>query len=111
MPAHQPFSFNSLGLSAPEEACSGNVRASGTLKFGYEGIFKISDQVRMSLSIFLLNINMFISFMHKVMQHCHDIPTYTPVATFIGGTYHPSLAESGVFLGCLNEGFKVSADV
>ena len=39
--AHQPFSFNSLGLSAPEEACSRNVRASGTLKFGYEGIFKI----------------------------------------------------------------------
>ena len=40
-PAHQPFLFNSLGLSAPEEACSRNVRASGTLKFGYEGIFKI----------------------------------------------------------------------
>ena len=39
--AHQPFSFTSLGLSAPEEACSRNVRASGTLKFGYEGIFKI----------------------------------------------------------------------
>ena len=32
-PAHQPFSFNSLGLSVPEEACSRNVRASGTLKF------------------------------------------------------------------------------
>ena len=32
-PAHQPFSFNSLGLSAPEIACSRNVRASGTLKF------------------------------------------------------------------------------
>ena len=40
-PTHQPFSFNSLGLSAPEEACSRNVRASGTLKFGYEGILKI----------------------------------------------------------------------
>ena len=40
-PAHQPFLFNSLGLSAPEEACSRNVRASGTLKFGFEGIFKI----------------------------------------------------------------------
>ena len=40
-PAHQPFSSNSLGLSAPEEACSRNVRASGTIKFGYEGIFKI----------------------------------------------------------------------
>ena len=38
--AHQPFSSNSLGLSAPEEVCSRNVRASGTLKLGYEGIFK-----------------------------------------------------------------------
>ena len=39
-PAHQTFSFTSLGLSAPEEACSRNVRASGTLKFGVECIFK-----------------------------------------------------------------------
>ena len=38
-PAHQPFSSNSLGLSAPEEICSRNIRASGTLKLGYEGIF------------------------------------------------------------------------
>ena len=30
-PAHQPFSSNSLGLSAPEEVYSRNVRASGTL--------------------------------------------------------------------------------
>ena len=30
---HQPFSSNSLDLSAPEEAYSRNVRASGTLKF------------------------------------------------------------------------------
>ena len=29
----------SLVLSAPEEAYSRNVRASGTLKFGYEGVF------------------------------------------------------------------------
>ena len=40
-PAHQPFSFNSLGLSAPEEPYSTNLRASGTLTFGYEGMFKI----------------------------------------------------------------------
>ena len=39
--AHQPFVFDSLGLSAPEEVCSRNVRASATLKFGYEGICKI----------------------------------------------------------------------
>ena len=41
MPAHQPFSSNSLDLSAPEEAYSRNVCASVTLKFGYEGVFKI----------------------------------------------------------------------
>ena len=41
-PAYQPFSSNNLDLSAPEEAYSRNVRASGTpLKFGYEGVFKI----------------------------------------------------------------------
>ena len=40
-PAHQTFSSNSLDLSAPAEAYSRNVRASGTLKFGYEGVFKI----------------------------------------------------------------------
>ena len=39
-PAHQPFSSNSLDLSAPEEAYSRNVRASGTLKFGYEGVLR-----------------------------------------------------------------------
>ena len=38
-PAHQPFS--SYSFSAPEEAYSRNVRASGNLKFGYEGVFKI----------------------------------------------------------------------
>ena len=30
----QTFSFNSLCLSAPEEACSRNVRAFGTLNMG-----------------------------------------------------------------------------
>ena len=40
-PAHQPFSSNSLDLSAPEKAYSRNVRASDTLKFGFEGVFKI----------------------------------------------------------------------
>ena len=39
VPAHQPFSSNSLGPSAPEEACSRNVCESGTLKLGYEGVF------------------------------------------------------------------------
>ena len=40
-PAHQPFSSNSLDHSAPEEAYSRNVRASDTLKFGYEVVYKI----------------------------------------------------------------------
>ena len=40
-PAGQPFSSNSLDLSAPEEAYSRNVRVSGTLKIGYGGVFKI----------------------------------------------------------------------
>ena len=40
VPAHQPFSSNSLDLSAPEEAYSRNVRASVSLKFGFEGTFK-----------------------------------------------------------------------
>ena len=35
------FVSNSLDLSAPEETYSRNVRVSGTLKFGYEGVFKI----------------------------------------------------------------------
>ena len=41
-PAHQPFSFNTLDLSASEEACNRNICASDTLKFGYKGIFKIT---------------------------------------------------------------------
>ena len=40
-PVHQPFSSNSLGIKSPEEAYSRNVRVSGTLKLGYESIFKI----------------------------------------------------------------------
>ena len=40
-PSHQPFSSNSLDLSAPEEAYSRNVRASGTLKVWYDCVFKI----------------------------------------------------------------------
>ena len=43
-PAHQPFSSNSLYLNAPEEAYSRNVRASGTLKFGYECVFKMPNK-------------------------------------------------------------------
>ena len=50
-PAQQPFSSNSLDLSAPEEAYSRNVRASGTLKFGYECCFKILTTRSISLLV------------------------------------------------------------
>ena len=40
-PAHQPFSSNSLDRSAPKVVYSRNVRASGTVKFWHEGVFKI----------------------------------------------------------------------
>ena len=40
-PTHQPFSSNSLDLSAHEEAYSRNVSASAALQFGYKGVFKI----------------------------------------------------------------------
>ena len=50
-PAHQPFSSNSLDRSAPEEAYSRNVRASGTLKIGYEGVFKIRTTESISLLV------------------------------------------------------------
>ena len=50
-PAHQPFPSNSLDLSAPEEAYIRNVRASGTLKFGYEGVFKIYHMLLFETSI------------------------------------------------------------
>ena len=44
-PAHQLFSSNSLDLSAPVEAYRRNVCVSGTLKIGYEGVFKITTHV------------------------------------------------------------------
>ena len=45
-PAHQPFSSNSLDLSASKEAFRRNVRASGTLKFGYEGVLKTLNNLK-----------------------------------------------------------------
>ena len=65
-PAHQPFSSNSLGLSAPEEADSRNVCALGTLKLGYEGIFKICPFVASLKNLFELLIlyKFFHAFIH-----------------------------------------------
>ena len=42
------------------------------------------------------------------MDLCNQIPLYTPVATFYNGRYSSSGGVSGVFLGCLQNGFKVS---
>ena len=58
-PAHQPFSSISLDLSVPEEAYSRNVRATGTLKFGYEGVFKISTPTDLA-KLEYLSINTFL---------------------------------------------------
>lgn len=43
----------------------------------------------------------------KVMDHCHRVPLYTPVATFYHGQYVPNGGTSGIFLGCLPHGFKL----
>ena len=50
-PAHQPISSNSLGRCASKEAYSRNVRASGSLKFGYESVFKILTTRSISLLV------------------------------------------------------------
>ena len=47
------------------------------------------------------------SVLSKVMDHCAQIPLYTPVATFYNGRYSASGGLSGVFLGCLQNGIKV----
>ena len=49
--AYQPFSSDSLDLSASEEAYSRNVRESGTVKFGFEGVFKILTSGSISLLV------------------------------------------------------------
>lgn len=37
------------------------------------------------------------------------IPTYAPISTFTGDNYNPLGAQSGIFLGCSNNGIKVGA--
>ena len=44
------------------------------------------------------------------MTDCSQIPAYTPVATFdhFSQTYtNTGTAQSGIFIGCAPEGFKV----
>ena len=49
-PTHQPFSFNSLGLNAPEKAFSTNVRASGTLKLGMKVFLRFYREMHTGLT-------------------------------------------------------------
>ena len=53
-PAHQPFTSNSLDLSASEEHSSRNVRAPGTLNFGYEGVLRLHLRFAVFLFIYRL---------------------------------------------------------
>ncbi|KAK3600124.1 hypothetical protein CHS0354_011848, partial [Potamilus streckersoni] len=41
------------------------------------------------------------------MEVCYRIPLYTPIATFAtNGVYQPNGGRAGIFLGCLQNGFK-----
>ncbi|XP_053385917.1 uncharacterized protein LOC123539059 [Mercenaria mercenaria] len=48
----------------------------------------------------------------NVMADCESstqlIPTYTPISTFDGDSYTPLGAQSGIFLGCDNNGIKIA---
>ncbi|KAL3854099.1 hypothetical protein ACJMK2_013378 [Sinanodonta woodiana] len=44
----------------------------------------------------------------NVMSNCPSIPLYTPIATFSGGAYSGNGGISGIFLGCLPDGFKIA---
>ncbi|XP_052236182.1 uncharacterized protein LOC127847970 isoform X1 [Dreissena polymorpha] len=44
-----------------------------------------------------------------VISNCGNIPNYSPIATFSAtGNYQPADAQSGVFLECIPEGFKMA---
>ncbi|KAH3753923.1 hypothetical protein DPMN_188576, partial [Dreissena polymorpha] len=44
-----------------------------------------------------------------VISNCDRIPSYSPIASFSPtGRYMPLDAQSGVFLGCISEGFKMA---
>ncbi|KAK3587440.1 hypothetical protein CHS0354_007931 [Potamilus streckersoni] len=43
-----------------------------------------------------------------VMSVCERIPLYTPVATFFDGKYSSQGGLAGIFIGCLQGGFKVT---
>ncbi|XP_052237622.1 uncharacterized protein LOC127848935 isoform X1 [Dreissena polymorpha] len=44
----------------------------------------------------------------QVNSYCNSIPSYSPISTFsVRGSYQPADAQSGVFLECIPEGFKM----
>ncbi|KAL3854130.1 hypothetical protein ACJMK2_013408, partial [Sinanodonta woodiana] len=43
---------------------------------------------------------------HNVMPVCDRIPLYTPVAIFFDGKYSSQGGLAGIFVGCLQGGFK-----
>ncbi|KAK3595353.1 hypothetical protein CHS0354_008777 [Potamilus streckersoni] len=42
-----------------------------------------------------------------VMSVCDSVPLYTPVATFFDGKYSSQGGLAGIFVGCLENGFKM----
>ncbi|XP_052237627.1 uncharacterized protein LOC127848940 isoform X2 [Dreissena polymorpha] len=45
----------------------------------------------------------------QVISNCANIASYSPIATFSAtGSYQPADAQSGVFLECIPEGFKMA---
>jgi len=49
----------------------------------------------------------------QLRPNCDQIPKFTPVAVFqpASATYNPTGARSGIFGGCLVNGFKVRRTV
>ncbi|KAL3859957.1 hypothetical protein ACJMK2_010135 [Sinanodonta woodiana] len=46
----------------------------------------------------------------NVMNVCDRIPLYAPIATFDdSGVYRPNGGMAGIFLGCIQDGFKIAA--
>ena len=61
----------------------------------------------------MTNMCRFYNFVHnnQVMTSCegsNPIPDLTPIASFDNGLYSSVGSLSGVFLGCIDNGFKVS---
>ena len=44
----------------------------------------------------------------QVLDVCTDVPRYTAIASFVNGTYIQGQCQAGVFVSCVETGFKVS---